>query len=145
MFVSCRPVEKEGKPCCTERLSEQQARAAGYFFSFAVTSLPFVTASDLLAFRLCHLIWSQLHPIFLVTIWGPSGPQQWSPQEDTASREVMDSAVCPALSLKSGPRACQPADRSQFCIPVTPIHSLCRVLKLCQILLGGFENSLGFG
>lgn len=124
MFVSCRPVEKEGKPCCKERLSDQQARAAGYFFLCCDIAL-FVIASDLLAFRLYHSVWSQLHPIFLVTIWGPSGPQQWSPQEDIASREVMDSAVCSALCLKSGLRACQPADRSQFHIPVTPIHSLC--------------------
>lgn len=143
MSISCRPVEKEGKPCCQERLSEQQAKAAGYFFLCCDIS-PFVIASDLLEFCLCHSAWSQLHPIFLVTIWGPSGPQQWSPQEDTALRKVMDSAVCPALFLKSGPRACQPADRSQFHIPVTLIHSLCTVLKPCQSLLGGFENSLSF-
>lgn len=126
MFVSYCPVEKEGKPCGKERLSEQQAGAAGYFFSLCSDFALFVIASDLLASRLCHSVWSQLHPIFLVTIWGPSGPQQWSPQEDIASREVTDSAVYPALCQKSGLRACQPADRSQFHIPVAPVCSLCK-------------------
>lgn len=94
-------------------------------FSLCSDFALFVIASDLLAFCLCHSVWSQRHPIFLVTIWGPSGPQQWSPQEDIASREVTDSAVYPTLRLKSGLRACQPADRSQFHIPVAPVCSLC--------------------
>lgn len=125
MFVSGCPVEKEGKSCDKERLSDQQAGDAGYFFPSAVTSLCLRFASDLLAFRLCRSVWSQLHPIFLVTIWGPSGPQQWPPQEDIPSREVTDSAVYPALRLKSGLRACQPADGSQFHIPVAPLRSPC--------------------
>lgn len=39
MFVSGCPVEKEGKSCDKERLSDQQAGDAGYFFPSAVTSL----------------------------------------------------------------------------------------------------------
>lgn len=56
MFVSGCPVEKEGKSCDKERLSDQQAGDAGYFFSLCsdfalVCDLPLICSPSASAAR----------------------------------------------------------------------------------------------
>lgn len=66
---------RKGKACCTERLSEQQAKPSWLFFPL----LWHLSICDFLWFALhsawasATLAWFQLHPVFLVTVWVPSG------------------------------------------------------------------------